>query len=65
MSQPTIEELNQLSVTLTITRAGEILGIGRSAAYAAAQRGEIPTVRIGGRLVVPTAKLRTMLGIER
>ena len=38
-----------------------MLGISRSAAYRAAARGEIPTIRIGGRLLVPTAKLYAML----
>lgn len=44
---------------------GRVLGLGRSATYAAAQRGEIPTLRIGGRRVVPTALLRRMLGLDR
>lgn len=29
------------------------LGIGRNAAYAAVQRGEIPSRRIGRRIIVP------------
>lgn len=41
------------------------LGIGRSSAYQAAQRGEIPTIRIGSKLVVPTAALRRMLQLDR
>jgi hypothetical protein len=41
--------------------AASALGLGRTAAYAAAKRGEIPTIRVGGRLVVPTAALRRML----
>jgi hypothetical protein len=32
---------------------GEILGISRQSTYNAAYRGEIPTIRIGRRLVVP------------
>jgi excisionase family DNA binding protein len=45
----------------TVTQAGQILGIGRSAAYAAAKRGEIPTVKIGRRIVVPIAALERLL----
>jgi len=48
--------------TMTVPEAGRRLGLGRDAAYAAAKRGEIPTLRLGRRLVVPVAQLRTMLG---
>jgi len=37
-------------------------GIGRDAAYAAAKRGEIPTLRLGRTLRVPVAKLLELLG---
>lgn len=42
--------------------AGRLLGIGRDNAYRAAATGEIPTVRIGKRVLVPVAKLRELLG---
>jgi len=48
--------------TMTIPEAARLLGISRSAAYRAVARGEIPTIRIGRRLLVPTAKLYAMLG---
>ena len=44
--------------------AGQILGLSRQSTYGAAKRGEIPTVRLGRRLVVPTARLRQMLGLS-
>ena len=44
---------------------GQALGLGRSATYAAAQRGQIPTLRIGGKVLVPTACLRRMLQLDR
>ena len=47
--------------TLTVEEAGQWLGIGRSAAYAAANRGELPTIRIGRRMVVPKDALERML----
>ena len=47
--------------TYTIPEATKILGIGRSAAYEAARRGEIPTIRIGKRILVPVAALESML----
>ncbi|WP_433344183.1 helix-turn-helix domain-containing protein [Micromonospora sp. CA-111912] len=50
--------------TMSVTEAGLILGINRGGAYEAAKRGDIPTIRIGVRLIVPTAKLRAMLGLD-
>lgn len=49
---------------MDIPDAGEILGLSRASAYAAARRGEIPILVIGRRKVVPTAKLRRMLGLD-
>lgn len=50
--------------TLTVEEAAEILGIGRSAAYAAVRRDEIPSLRLGRRVLVPTAPLLRLLGLE-
>ncbi len=47
--------------TLTIPEAAKALGISRNAGYEAARRGEIPTIRIGKRLLVPLAALERML----
>lgn len=37
---------------------------GRSSTYEAVRRGELPSVRIGRRLFVPTAHLRRLLGLD-
>jgi excisionase family DNA binding protein len=50
--------------TLTVEEAAVVMGIGRSAAYAAAQCGDLPVVRIGRRLLVPKAALERMLAGE-
>jgi excisionase family DNA binding protein len=42
--------------------AAELIGISRSAFYRGIHRGELPSVRIGRRLLVPTAKLYQLLG---
>ena len=47
----------------SVVRAGQILGVSRSTAYAAVNDGEIPSIRLGRRLVVPTAPLLRMLGL--
>lgn len=51
-------------LTIDVQSAGRIFGIGRNAAYEAVKRGEIPSVKIGGRIAVPTGPLRKMLGID-
>ncbi len=50
--------------TITVPRAGRALGLGRASAYAAAEAGQIPTLRVGRRLLVPTAALRRLVGLD-
>ena len=50
-----------MKLTVTVTEAAEILGIGRNTAYEAVRRGEIPTIRIGKRILVPVAALERLL----
>jgi excisionase family DNA binding protein len=40
---------------------GEMLGLSRGAVYAAAKRGEIPTLKFGKRIIVPRAALERLL----
>ncbi len=47
--------------TLSIPEAGEALGICRSAAYEAARTGQLPTIKIGKRILVPVVALERML----
>ena len=48
--------------TMSVPEAGRrYFGLARNAAYAAAARGEFPTIRIGGRIFVKVAALEKML----
>ncbi len=47
----------------TVPEAGRLLGLGRNAAYDAAKRGDIPTLRIGRLLLVPKIPFHCMLGM--
>jgi len=47
----------------SVVEAARLLGLGRNAAYAAVARGDIPTIRIGRRKLVPKAPLHRILGI--
>ena len=48
--------------TITVPEAGRVFGLARDSAYRAAERGEIPTLRLGRRLLVPVPKLLRLLG---
>jgi len=48
MEQAMQDEKSLLAIS--VPEAGKRLGIGRSAAYAAAANGELPVIRIGGLL---------------
>ena len=47
--------------TVSVPEAGKWLGIGRNAAYEAARRGDIPTIKIGRLLRVPVVALERKL----
>jgi excisionase family DNA binding protein len=50
-------------VVYTVPEAGRLLGLSRNGSYEAAKRGEIPTIRIGRRLLVPKAPFHRMLEV--
>lgn len=52
-----------LPLTYSVPVAGALLGLSRNSAYEAAQRGDIPTFWIGGRLLVPRRKFHQQFGI--
>jgi excisionase family DNA binding protein len=63
MQHHTSLQLDQLAgrATITIEQTAQLLGLGRTAAYDAARRGELPTRRLGRRLLVPVPALLTWL----
>jgi hypothetical protein len=61
------EELRNLlsHPTASVPDVGRICyGLSRNGSYDAADRGEIPTIKIGRLLKVPTSTLRAKLGLE-
>jgi excisionase family DNA binding protein len=50
--------------TLTVEEAARLLGVGRSTAYLAVRRGDLPVIRIGRRYVVPRLALERLLDGE-
>ena len=47
--------------TVTVEEAGAVLGISRATAYRLASTGELPVLRLGGRLLVPRIRLDRLL----
>lgn len=50
-----------VKLVYSVEEAGALLDLGRSGSYEAARRGQIPTIRIGRRLLVPKAALDRLL----
>jgi len=44
-------------LTVTVPEAAALLGISRALAYELVGRGELPAIRLGHRIVVPTQRL--------
>ena len=53
--------LDEDRMTLTVPEAARRLGIGRNQGYEAVKSGEIPSVRIGKRILVPRAALERLM----
>lgn len=50
--------------TITVKEAAALLGISERSAYDAVHRGEIPVIRLGRRMTVPTVPILRMLGLD-
>jgi excisionase family DNA binding protein len=52
---------NDDRLVLEVPEAGRMLGLSRNAAYEAARRGDLPTIRIGKLIRVPKLAFQQML----
>lgn len=48
-------------MTMTVEQAAKALGLSRSLAYEAVRTGELPSLRIGGRILIPRVALEELL----
>ncbi len=62
----TADKVRRLGLRTDLVTAADVLGIGRTAAYDLARRGDfpVPVLRVGTRYVVPTAGLLRLLGVD-
>jgi hypothetical protein len=51
--------------TCTVLELGKVLGLSKNATYAAVRRCDFASIRVEGRILVLTAPLRRMLGVEQ
>jgi excisionase family DNA binding protein len=49
-------------LTVTVPEAARLLGVSRMSAYSAVRTGEIPSIRIGRRVLIARAALERLLG---
>lgn len=47
--------------TMTVTEAAAILGISRTTAHECVRTGDLPALRLGGRIIVPTQFIDDLL----
>lgn len=57
-----IDAIRGLATVALWPDTGQLLGLSKNSTYQAAKRGEIPTIRIGARYIVPVQPLLRMLG---
>lgn len=55
---------DNLPPILTVEQTAKLLGISRGLAFTAVRAGDIPSIRIGRRILVPRDRLRQMLGLD-
>ena len=48
-------------LTVSVPEAAGLLGLSRSSTYEAVRRGDIPSIRIGVRILVPIRRLEEMI----
>jgi excisionase family DNA binding protein len=56
-----LQEVDDCPGVLTVAETARLLRLSRASTYEAIRRGEIPSTRIGRRILISKAKLQTLL----
>lgn len=56
------QNVSRQSRTVSVVEAAAMLGIAPNSYYRAARSGEVPSLRVGGRVLVPREPLMRLLG---
>lgn len=52
-------------LTVSVNEASKILGLSRNAAFKAAKSGQLPSFKIGKRILIPKNKLMSLINGEK
>jgi excisionase family DNA binding protein len=56
-----MKQISNERLLLRIDEVAQLIGVSRTTAYALVNKGEIPSVRIGGLLRIPNEALRKLI----
>ena len=56
-----MDEQSSERLTVSVSEAAQLLGIGRGTAYECVRTGQIPSIKLGRRIVIPTRALEALL----
>ena len=59
-----MQTTHAIPLLVTVPRAAQMLGVTPATAYSWIKAGDLPHLRLGGGLRVPTAHLAEMLGVS-
>ena len=54
------KNVNEARLTLNVSEVACLLGLSRASAYEAVRMGQIPSIRIGRRIIIPRVALMKM-----
>jgi excisionase family DNA binding protein len=58
------ETITRFPVTLSVAETARILDVVPATIYTWVRDGELPNLRFGGRVRIPTAKLADLVGVD-
>lgn len=53
-----------LPLTLTVPAAADLAGVGKNTMWDAVNAGEVPSIRLRGRVLIPTVRFLELFGVE-
>jgi excisionase family DNA binding protein len=59
-----VTALSEMPDVLTVEETAVVLRCGRSACYSAVKAGQIPSIKVGRRILVPRHRLEALLGLS-
>ena len=61
---PHFAKAGEMSLLVSVPEAARLLGIGRTCAWDMVRNGELPTLRLRKRVLVPRAALERLAGVH-